>query len=267
MLYGDRDDCQDSFTVYTVLAGTPKHEKGHEEGAGSELVKPSETSQICRLRLFKLDMVADGSLNANVLWLRKREGRSVRAGFYLAFKPRQGNDLTYQHVKTEFSQQSQTSSFKVEAGFDLSARLVEFGVYCETAVETSNPLPLINVQEIRILKASHAKPKCSINNIRQIRTGATPYQHTRIAWEWHQFSADSLDTGVPHSDATWPFSHFVVWANEVKLGESFASEFVMQDGDWRSLGEDTGDMDVVVEGMLFGGGSVLSTQTRMLRED
>lgn len=62
---------------------------------------------------------------------------------------------------------------------------------------------------------------------------------------------------LPWSNATGPFSHFVVVVGGKEIGEAYCNEFPLQKSDF-DLIEAGGDVEVVIRGTLFGGGEVSS---------
>lgn len=135
------------------------------------------------------------------------------------------------------------------------------------------PLHLMTIQHIAIAPAS-AIPKSSdhrITNLRIATRGADPCAQKRLVWEFLSKSHTVRD-GLPYSKTTGPFSHFLVSVNGKYIGRAYACEFPLRREDFGEVesenekaghGEEDEEMEVTVEGILFGGGKVLGERIRI----
>ncbi|KAL8773902.1 MAG: hypothetical protein Q9209_001332 [Squamulea sp. 1 TL-2023] len=246
------------LVVFTKMAGC------WEEG-GDQLVKRGAAEKpprpvVKRLRLYRLDMPANGSLEATV---EAKNNTRLRCGFYVAYGNPNGQSLEYTDHAMSLPGLSLGSliSFPIQ---NSKQRLVEFGVFLEGGPDQSQPMTLLEISSIVIkpLKAREVEAlekAFTIEDIRLVEVVKESQKDKRIAWRWTRktgLQGQVWPAGMPWSQTTGPFSSFTVHLGSGKvIIEAFCTEFTPKPEEIEALDE---KFVVQVIGNLFGGGHVRS---------
>jgi len=130
----------------------------------------------------------------------------------------------------------------------------------------------MTIQHISILPAP-AIPKPSdhqITDLRVITRGAEPYRQKRLVWDLHSNRVPVQEGGLPYSETTGPFSHFLVSVDGRCVGRAYACEFPLRREDFGEVesgnheeGREEEKGEVIVKGVLFGGREVVARGVRI----
>lgn len=292
VLYGriGDDDDETGLKIYTKKVGQAKQVSTLSTPLSQSPDSGLETHRLC---LFKLSMPTSSSLVARITHHRMRLSRSTNTGFYFAYhSPETQPSLSYIYHHAPYLSFSTSSSaahsdetslvFSIDKLPHYDHRLVELGTYISSPTSPNAdpdlmPLHLMTIQHISILPAA-AIPKPSahrITNLRIATRGVEPYAQKRLVWDFHSNSS-TLRDGLPYSETTGPFSHFLVSVDGRFVGRAYACEYPLTRKDFDELdseshkeghGEDEVEVEVSVEGVLFGGEKVLGEGIKIGVED
>ena len=214
---------------------------------------PAEASRLC---LLKLNMPADGTLEGIIT---AGEPTSLQAnwGFYTVFTrpPSQGLDYNYWSYG-KFGRLGNISiALKSEHAH---SRLVELGFYCK-GLHSNNvgPLELCQILNITIRPRDPVPLVWNIIDIQVAEPANASTTQKRLTWAWRGMR-DSKPFGLPWSKTTGPFSHFVVVCGSKELGRAYCNEFPLQQSDFEDCEWEGEDVEVVINGVFFGGGKTSS---------
>ena len=265
VIYGELGDLNaPGLAVYTKVIGDEKQVSHPGMMNQRDQTLPSTTTY--RLCLFKLNMPADGTLQATMKSKRDQANRSVNVGFYTAYRSDELQDLEYvdNQLYLESSQDSKVTVARLEAK-SKEAQLVEFGVYCKAPIEASEPLRLIGIESLIIKPIYNTVPAFAIHRIATIQRGEAPEVQKRLTWDW-QGSSDCWPDGMPWSKTTGPFSHFIVLCNGREVGKAHCLEFPLSWDDL-NISKEGDEVEVTIDGYLFGGGKISSLPKMVLGAD
>ncbi|KAL8789645.1 MAG: hypothetical protein Q9213_001081 [Squamulea squamosa] len=248
-----------SLIVFTKMAGCWEEGEDQFVNCGAAGKTPRQVAK--RLRLYKLDMPADGSLEATV---EARNNTRLQCGFYVAYGNPDGQPLEYTDHAMPLPGLSPGSfiSFPIQ---NSKQRLVEFGVFLEGGPDQSQPMALLDINSIVIkpLKAREVEAletTFTIRDIRLVKKVRGSQTDKRNAWRWTkktELQGQLWPVGMPWSQTTGPFSSFTVHVGRSKvIAEAFCTECSLKPEEVEALDENVG---VQVVGNLFGGGHVRST--------
>jgi len=271
VIYGElASNLESGLVIYAKVSGEAN------ETSDPVTQQPAQAPESHRLCLFSLDMPTDTSLTAHVTYHRPRSSRSIKTGFYLAYRTPGHPSLSYTyHDALDHStdpSRSLTQQLPIIHHHQHQSRqepvphLVELGIYTATLFRhhPSPPLPLLTLHTISILPKTYNPPAYTITNLRLTTRGTLPYTQKRLVWDFHSPSPekDTRDSRMPWSKTTGPFSHFVVQVGGVEIGRAWACEFPLKREDLEGKGED-GVVEVRVEGVMFGCGKVTGEVVRI----
>lgn len=218
--------------------------------------KSSPREEASRLCLLKLNMPANGTLEG-IITARKPTSLQANWGFYAVFTrpPSQGLDYNYWSYG-KFGRLGHISiGLKSEHAH---SRLVELGVYCE-GLHSNNvgPLELCQILNITIRPRDPVPLVWNIIDIQVAEPANAGAVQKRLTWTWSGMR-DSKPFGLPWSKTTGPFSHFVVVCGSKELGRAYCNEFPLQRSDFEDCEWEGEDVEVVIDGVFFGGGKASS---------
>ena len=250
ILYGDLTDqpSQGLMVATKVIGSTGKLLTLQDQHRATPI------KEFPRLCLFKVNMPADGSLEATVQFKQSRASRSMGSGFYVAYGSSSFGSIEYHYSKMAYGDHNDTQVANIEiraarAGFCL----LELGVYCEDYMGAMSPVTLCQIFNLSIKPKNPVQSSWTIGKIRIIERTEAPDVTTRITWNWTGPIA-SWPTELPWSKTTGPFSHFVISARGKQLGQAHCMEYLLKQGDLDGSTEE----EIDVYGILFGGGKVSS---------
>ena len=260
VLYGELQHKHPTgLMLVTKMLGNSKGDINAEQADHADHQQPflhSEPS--LRLRLFKLNMPADGTLEALVRFSKPRVARSVRLGFYAAYKVSGKQEIAYKHSEILHSISLDTHRMSISYQ-GAGNRLVEFGVYCEKSVEMSRPLNLLQIERL-VISPHHRliSRDFTIYNVHAIRRGEDPYAERRLAWQWRG-EDEARPDGIPWSKTTGPFSYFKISIQRREVGKAYGIEFPVRAEDIESSRTTDESIEIQISGILFGGEKVISS--------
>lgn len=230
-----------------------------------------QTEQSSRLCLFKLNMPANGSLEANIRFKRGPSRVPAEVGLFTAYRSASSSVIKYCHSRIRPGELD-LDHLTFALNSDMSdSRLVELGFYSSGYIENPEPLILCQLLHITIKPRMEAPfPQWRIADPYVIERGDSANRHKRLVWTWHGLDQSDITpvNGLPWSRTTGPFSFFIVRAQETELGQVYSMEFPLQEEDFGVGGQtECRNLEVVVEGVLFGGGLVSSKLVTISRDD
>jgi hypothetical protein len=221
--------------------------------ARSVLPPENRQAELCEswLPLFKLGMPADGSLQLTIAYQCLVQPTLATASFYLKFA-----NGTHRLLAADKSSNETTSSISLfhdaKAG-DLT-QLSELGVHLLAPNLGSQTTRILEVHSIGIIpRIADTQPHhVSIDNIRVERRGEGETEHWRLCWTYQDHKQGAARVlGMPYSDITGPFSHFIVEISGVCMGRVYARECIVPEALAKSL-EDDGE-ELCIKGYGFDG--------------
>ena len=251
VLYGELlDEHPGGLLVNTKIIGTDEKTTRFESWSIN-----TPRGRHCRLCLFKLNTLADGSLAATIRFKYLEASKDVASGFYLGYSTPDFEKTCYMPIKICFPYLNQVQEKTIVLSFpNANARLVEFGVYGPAMIEDPKPLALCLISNLTIKPRNQAEPSWTIDGVRMER-GRLPDHDRRLAWKWSGLS-NSHPTYIPWSKRTGPFSYFDVMFGGRELGRAYCMKFPIRSEDFDECkGE---GVEVIIRGRLFGGGEIAS---------
>ncbi|KAF2182736.1 glycoside hydrolase family 85 protein [Zopfia rhizophila CBS 207.26] len=177
--------------------------------------------------LFKLDMLADESLQLKIRSRYPLRIPGASASYYLKFTT--GRRL----LPLREVDRIQTTQAAVIPGPDnwQTGRLREIGVHLQAPpLIAEEPVRAVEIMDVCIIPRSAVEHKyvCSINDIRIENRRAENTEHWRLCWtyrveEWW----DDKVPGTPYSEITGPFSHFLISVDGLSVGRAYALEYIL----------------------------------------
>jgi hypothetical protein len=250
------------LTLQTKLLGKPR------EPLAPFTDMPSD--QVSRLSLFKFNMSADGSLDAHISHKGNPTYFDAEMGIYCAYKGPFSDALEYHQLPVESRNYDLVDTVITLESEIADARFVELGFYCSGSLEVLQPATLRQISNITIKPKEHPSVKpiaWNIVNPHVIEKGHAGHRQKRLAWELqarNEQGSKSVE-GLPWSVTTGPFSYFIVSTQRRELGRAYCTEFCLHEADFGEPDEDEADVEVevIVRGILFGGGDVRSDPVRI----
>jgi hypothetical protein len=112
---------------------------------------------------------------------------------------------------------------------------------------------VIEITEMCLCPVSSPSVAYSIDNIRVEGRGEGETRHRRLCWNISGEDGNKdVDSGIPYSEVTGPFSYFTVQAGGFDLGKAYALEYVLSEALVERLGEED-DVKVKISGVGFDG--------------
>ena len=273
VLYGKLDSTHQaaghvpSLTIFTKIVGS------WEEGGGQSInYDTRERTPIQRLCLYKLNMPADGSLEATIEARNMRNDTQIRTGFYLAYRVPGDQRLKHAHYTVSPPNLRLEPIIKLPIHMS-NRRLVELGAFVESGPEQSLPLALLEIDSI-VIKPRKAmiledlEAAFTIEDIRQAEEVKESQVEKRIAWRWATKPGQRgqvWPAEMPWSRTTGPFSSFTVRVGGGKANiEAFSTQCSLKPKEIEDLDE---TVVVQVVGNLFGGGHVRSALFSIQKTD
>lgn len=218
-----------------------------------------------RLCLFKLNMLADGSLAVTIRFRSFEASTDLTSGFYMGYKISNSEKLCYIHVEISSPRPSKVQDKTIRLSFPTAeSRLVEFGVYGLGAIEDPKPLALYQIFNLTIKPQNQGKSSWVINGVRVKERGGSSDHDKRLAWKWSG-SDDPGPACLPWSKTTGPFSYFDVIVGGKELGRAHCTEIPIYSEDFDAC-EGEG-VEVVIRGRLFGGSEIESLPLQLSRDE
>lgn len=261
VLYGEvLDKPAGGLIVTTEIIGTDEN---------TALVKkwgshpPERTKHL--LCLFKLNMLADGSLAATVKFKCLGGSMDVVSGVYMGYKIPNSEKLSYIHVDISSPLPDQLQDRTIKISFTTAdSRLVEFGVYCLDPIEDPKPLALCQILSLTIKPSNYTASFWRIDSVRVTERFDSPDRDKRLAWQWSG-SHNPDPARLPWSKTTGPFSYFDVMLGGKELGRAYCLEYPIHREDLDGCeGE---EVEVIIHGRLFGGGEIVSLPMQLSRDE
>lgn len=230
----------------------------------------SQVERILRLCLFKLNMTADGSLDARIVHDAPMNSIQREIGIYTAYQCHSSTCLEYHQLPIKARAHDMECTVVPIVSATPGARLVELGFYYQEPFGTTEPVALCHIQNILIKPNKQLERTFmpwSIVNLHLIERGRAENPQKRLAWDIQGLNdqASTPADDLPWSKTTGPFSHFIVCSQNRNLGRAYCTEFCLQENDFKE-NEQKGqhvDEDVIIHGILFGGGEVSSEPMRV----
>ncbi|KAF2202309.1 hypothetical protein GQ43DRAFT_413956 [Delitschia confertaspora ATCC 74209] len=224
-----------------------------------------------KLPIFKVNMPADGSLGLKINYSHLSPSPKSQTGFYLRFSD-DSTAVFYVKEASSIRTLQEPVISQSRAGTGDLVTLQEVGVYLkapllgfELAYE-NYPIRLIDIKSISITPIHTIAPSCHINNIRLERRGTNQSSQWRLCWDFSDEGKEqAVMLGVPYSDLTGPFSHFLVSIDGLSVGRAYALEYILCQAlvdKFNAKGADR--VTVIVTGVGFGG-EYLVNETVWLR--
>lgn len=257
VLYGKLlDEPPGGLLVNTRIIGTD------EKTTPSELwgLTPPK-GRHCRLCLFKLNTLADGSLAATIRFKCLEASKDIALGFYLGYNTPDSENICYIHVEISSPRLNRFQEKKIMLSFpNADSRLVEFGVFGLGMIEDPKPLALCLISNITIKPRNQEEPSWIVDGVRVMERGSSPYHDRRLAWKWSGLG-NSHPAYLPWSKTTGPFSYFNVMIGGKELGRAYCTEFPIHSEDFDECkGE---GVEVIIRGRLFGGSEIASLPVQL----
>lgn len=250
------------LVIKTELLGR----KGESNASSADL----STNTFSRICLYKLNMSADDSLEAHIVYKGGETNPQVETGLYCAYKSPLSDEMEYCQSPIQVCIDGQAEMAIAIKSKIPGARLVELGCYLSGPLEIFQPITLCQLLNVIIKAKQHPKMEKNeriITNLRVIERGPTEKLQRRLTWDLAEPSGGgpSPSTGLPCSNATGPFSHFTVSTKNHELGKAYCMEFCLWESDFREANHATQEFEVemIVRGILFGGGAVESAPTKI----
>jgi hypothetical protein len=205
------------------------------------------------LPLYKLDMPANSSLRLEIFCGgTSLPTSSATVSFYL--KTTEGVHF----VSVPASDGIQPGKITSDVRFrNPRTRLLELGVHLQGSFVTTigETIPLLKVLEIRIMPKSASQISQLSGSIEETRfefRGEDGNKHIRLCWSFKSVEgADRKFEGIPYSETTGPFSHFVIRVDGLNIGRAYALEHPLS---LKLIARITGkELEVEVIGIAFGG--------------
>ena len=225
------------------------------------------TFDYTRLHLFTLDMQADGSLKADILYKRYAKELTASVGFYTAYQNGDSASLEYRyHDVLQTSQGNPCKqSFSIMSD-DYLARMVGFGVYSSGFMKNTQRTALLDIMAVTIQAKSLPHLPFTIDHLRIVERIKGDCRAKRLAWDWQGSQPKGFEE-IPWSPTTGPFAYFIIMLCGKELGRSYCSEFPLTDSDFQGNQQDGAGVSFQVDGVLFGSGTVSSAIVRVSMMD
>jgi len=257
LLYGEYEAEDDAspglprtlLTIYSTILGIRSPSLGEGTVLNEQTEKDTGPSRLC---LFKLSMLVGTPLSVRVRHARTRESRSVKAGFYAAFRSSSTSEVTYEYHALSYAATSMSEGkYELEHN-DKGSLLVEFGIYSHGVMDSPTPTRLLQLSRLSVVPTVVLNSNgynFKLINLRIIERGIAPNQQKQLTWDWSG-ERDTWPDCVPWSDITGPFSHFVISTTGRVIGTAYGMEFPLTDQEIEGTLE--GGTSFSVEGRLFG---------------
>ncbi|KAL8712781.1 MAG: hypothetical protein Q9220_002989 [cf. Caloplaca sp. 1 TL-2023] len=248
-------DSVPSLTISTKLLGC--YEEEDSQVCGQERTPKIDVLPVIKLWLYKLNMRADGSLAAEVNFQRKQIFNETGCGIYLAYRSTESGHLKYVWHELPTGVTNTPATFSITV-MHKCGPLAELGLFVTRDLDASHPIEIIEITRIVIKSREVITPKYEIRSPQIIERRRGSLAQKRISWElgWDDDMPErSVQTGIPSSNTTGPFSSFTILINSRSIGLAYCNEYTVKPEDTQSL---HGLVSIEVVGSLFGGGSVRS---------
>ena len=255
-------ELQDSPNPHLLVGVKPSRTSGNEPdnsitGAENVIGHKHTTLRLC---LFKTDIATHSELEAAVSYKRSHSsGGTLSMGFYTAFLPEDSDDIGYANYKIspDGSHKEQTKLFALDS-MGRNARIVEFGIYSISILNTAHSSGLLALYNLRIRPRRAAGKIWSIRDLKMVQRRAGPNSERRLTWKWDG-TKEHWPVDLPWSNTTGPFSVFTIMMGDEELGQAHCTEFPIRPGDHVCQSEGGASIDLTVKGRLFGGDWVSSS--------
>lgn len=213
--------------------------------------------------LYKLNMAANASLKlrATCRGLMSNDVGAIPC-LYLKFDEQKKP----QRLPIEHTEGSRTieAMIATHPHMNENVRLTEIGVYFSGA-SGEGTVEILDIYSISITPYEyHGVPlKHSIRDVHTEHRGVGENAHVRLCWNYTNLAEDRA-SGVPFSELTGSFSHFLVSIDGTEIGRAYALEYIMSKGVIETVAEK--EVEVEVIGVGFDGRD-LAREATMLRID
>jgi hypothetical protein len=205
------------------------------------------------LPLYKFDMPANGSLQLEIFCREiSLSTSSATVSFYL--KTTEGVHFVSVPASDGIQPDRITSDVRFKTP---GTRLLELGVCLQGSpvTATEETTRLLEVLEIRIMPKSALQISQLSSPIERIRfesRGEDENKHIRLCWNFKNVEgADREIEGIPCSEITGPFSHFLIRVDGLNIGRAYALEHPLNP---KLIARITGkEVDVEIIGIEFSG--------------
>ncbi|KAL8850201.1 MAG: hypothetical protein Q9221_004887 [Calogaya cf. arnoldii] len=247
-----------SLTILTKLAGC--WEERGDLPVNSGTVRRTLQQNFQRLCLYKLNMLADGSLRATIQVRKRHDIAGVRSGFYVAYREPGQRSLEY----TYHAMRPPTYSLGPFVYLPIrnpNKDLVELGVFVEGDPDQPQAIALLEISNIAIKPCKETEDKdletaFTIEDVHLVEVVKESRVDKRITWRWATTQGRVWPVGMPWSQTTGPFSSFAVHVGGSKVVvEAFSTQCSLKPEEIEDLDE---RVVVQVVGKLFGGGHIHS---------
>jgi hypothetical protein len=180
------------------------------------------------LPLYKVNMVADGTLRFMVRAGYTPPTPGATAGLYFRFK----NDTCLVSLpEGDVFQWFPSTEGPVlpDTGIQDDDRLIEIGIFLKAPQVHQQTLKFLEIKELRIspqIAAANVLSNFNIGNIRAEQRENGPDKHWRLCWDYQCDIGDVIKkAGGPYSEITGPFSHFGIEADGI-CAVAYALEWI-----------------------------------------
>jgi hypothetical protein len=228
------------------------------------------------LPLYKLNMPLDAPDNASLqLTVRYRNvllETSAVPSLYLIYSSDEGPEKRHeQHFQLLLNGSldaitSLSTTISCPTASNHKSRLKELGIHlhCTASKEI---IPILEIFSICIMPVQQdpSREPLDISNIRTSERGDEENKHLRLCWSMSQAANDQPRVkGMPHSDITGSFAHFLIRVDGSDLGRAYALEHVLGQALLETLSGR--DVNVEVTGVGFDGRKIAGCSTNMRLE-
>ncbi|KAI9815696.1 MAG: hypothetical protein M1827_002092 [Pycnora praestabilis] len=272
VIYGELNAKLDQLPRLTFLTKIVGHAKGRSRSDEPKTL-------IYRLPLFKLSMLADGTLIANITYRRDIRSQTCSVGYYFLYASDADgqHETTYQDIILERGSLNEYDNACVVGQVTTpNFLLIELGLYYkddnDNPLVESDVLPLLHLTKILIKPHDASYGTYFISNVRLKDLNLDFRNPHRLTWDYTSTpNSSSKSTATPISKTTGPFAEFRISINGLYVGSAHSLEFVLYPRYLRDRA-DAGGGDVAfgaeVVGVMFDGERVSSGETWIgLEED
>ena len=245
---------------------------GHDDHAPN-LGRDPATKSLCRLCVFKVNMLADGTLEATFKFRAGSKRGQALIGFYTIYASQSSHELECKNNIIHYPSPDKVEHKTINISNDTpDSRLIELGVFCEGHNGIARHEKLLEIFDITVKSKNLPKVRWIIDDLHVTSHSNPETTQKRLKWRWTGPSDFVQSELLPWSKTTGPFSHFVISIAGAVVGEAYCHEFPLRDADFDKVqGDKTprkeGRVEVLIQGVLFGGGSVRSEAMMISREE
>lgn len=195
------------------------------------------------ITLFRFDMLADYSLHLTIKYrCLLKDAVNASSSLYLKFTDHEQRLPLLNH-KSEGIRTLETRLGTSSSVGNRKACFEELSIDLQ-GLHGTGTVPILEIYSISIVPDGHhtSLHQHHIHGIHAVHRGEGENKHVRLRWEYAVNSKGNAK-GVPYSELTGPFSHFVVRMSGIQVGRAYALEHIVS----RQLAEALANKDVEVE--------------------